>query len=418
MAGNSTSKQHILIAGAGLGGLALAQILRKQGISFEIFERSIASRAQGYAIGIHSIIQELVAAFPDDMPSPAVVDHLLPLDLPAEMAFFDGHSVDSRISVQATSRQDIIRANRQRLRDWLATKIDIQYGKVVERFEESDDSVTLHFADGTSATGDFLVGADGSFSKVRRSIYSKIGKPDPLNPLPIALIVGEVTLQGVDFERQLELANSCYLCGYRSEAALFVGLNSVSDDGKSGNYYWSLAYPDGTARQRPHWTSTADKGELYKFARGKVEGMDPRFLEIINKTEPSGMVVPAFTLQDLEIDELPVSRVTLLGDAAHSMTPFRGEGGIHALRDALSLAHTISKAVNEGAGLDGWKQGIDAYQREMLERGVKAVRLSRLAGEKPTGAHDGPRYAWNHPAKPVPMVAGISLESIPRIRTE
>ncbi|KAJ6782151.1 hypothetical protein PWT90_07443 [Aphanocladium album] len=418
MTANSTSRPHILIAGAGLGGLALAQILRKQGISFEIFERSVASRAQGYAIGIHSIIQDLVDAFPDDMPSPNVVDHLLPLDLPAEMAFYDGHSVDSRIGVQATSRQEIIRANRQRLREWLATKIDVKYGKAVETVDQDDDSVTLHFADGTSATGDLLVGADGSFSKVRRSMYYKLGKADPLNPLPLALIIGEVTLQGIDFERQLELANSCYLCGYISEGALFVGLNSVSADGKSGNYYWTLVYSDEAARKRPHWTSTADKEVLYKFAREKIECMDPRFLEIVDKTEPSGLVVPAFTLQDLEIDELPVSRVTLLGDAAHSMTPFRGEGGIHALRDALSLARTIAKATREGADLHGWKQGLDGYQREMLDRGVKAVRLSRVAGDKPGATQDGPRYAWNHPAKPVPMVTGLSLENIPRIKAE
>lgn len=50
----NSSKPHVLIAGAGLGGLALAQALRKQGISYQIFERSTASRAQGYAIGIHS----------------------------------------------------------------------------------------------------------------------------------------------------------------------------------------------------------------------------------------------------------------------------------------------------------------------------------------------------------------------------
>lgn len=56
MTAESMPKPHIIIAGAGLGGLALAQILRKQGISYQIFERSVASRAQGYAIGIHSYV--------------------------------------------------------------------------------------------------------------------------------------------------------------------------------------------------------------------------------------------------------------------------------------------------------------------------------------------------------------------------
>ncbi len=282
----------------------------------------MARPARQWLIQQHnSIITDLVAAFPDDMPSPAVTDHLLPLDLPAEIAFYDGHSLDSRFGVQAASRQDIIRANRQRLRDWLATNIDIEHGKVVETVDENDDAVIVHFADGTSASGDFLVGADGCFSKVRHSIFSKLGKPDPLNPLPLVLLLGEVTLHGADFERQLELANSCYVSGYQSEGSLFVGLNSVTADGTSGHYYWCIVYKDEAARKRPHWTASADKEELYKFARSKIETMDPRFLEVVEKTDPSGMVVPSFTLQDLEIEELPVSRVTLLGDAAHSMTP-------------------------------------------------------------------------------------------------
>jgi 2-polyprenyl-6-methoxyphenol hydroxylase-like FAD-dependent oxidoreductase len=50
------TKPHVLIVGAGLGGLTLAQCLRKQGISFEIFERDAndESRPQGWAIGLHT----------------------------------------------------------------------------------------------------------------------------------------------------------------------------------------------------------------------------------------------------------------------------------------------------------------------------------------------------------------------------
>ncbi len=49
----TSSKPHVLIVGAGLGGLTLAQALRKQGISFEIFEAAPEGRFQGWAIGIH-----------------------------------------------------------------------------------------------------------------------------------------------------------------------------------------------------------------------------------------------------------------------------------------------------------------------------------------------------------------------------
>jgi 2-polyprenyl-6-methoxyphenol hydroxylase-like FAD-dependent oxidoreductase len=49
-------KPHVLIIGAGLGGLTLAQALRKQGVSFEVFERSPDSRFQGWAIGLHRYV--------------------------------------------------------------------------------------------------------------------------------------------------------------------------------------------------------------------------------------------------------------------------------------------------------------------------------------------------------------------------
>lgn len=260
-----------------------------------------------------------MAAFPSDLGSPSVADHLLPLDLPAQIIFYDGQNLEPRIGVQSSGRDDVIRANRQRFRDWLATDIDIQYGKLVEEVEEDVNSVTLRFQDGTNATGDFLVGADGAFSKVRRSIFTKLGQSDPLQPLPLAMIVAEVTLEGADFERQLELANSCYISGYHTEGGIFVGLNSVSPDGKSARYYWTVSYYDEHANERR--TATADKEDLYKLARSKIEKMNPRFLEIVDKTKPSDIVQPGLTLQDVEIEALPVSRVTLLGDAAHCMTP-------------------------------------------------------------------------------------------------
>lgn len=83
---------HVLIAGAGLGGLSLAQCLRKQGISYEIFERDEDenSRFQGWAIGIHSIIDDIKAAFPEDMGSlKEATNHLAPLThLSAQMALY------------------------------------------------------------------------------------------------------------------------------------------------------------------------------------------------------------------------------------------------------------------------------------------------------------------------------------------
>lgn len=66
----------------------------------------------------------------------------------------DSHAKDS-------PELPIIRSERRRLRDWLATNLDIQWGKRVKRIEHDDDGVAVFFEDGTSAIGDILIGADG-----------------------------------------------------------------------------------------------------------------------------------------------------------------------------------------------------------------------------------------------------------------
>ncbi len=58
----------------------------------------------------------------------------------------------------------IIRAERQRLRNWLSTNLPIQWGKRVQKVEHDDVGVAVYFEDGSSAKGDILIGADGVHS--------------------------------------------------------------------------------------------------------------------------------------------------------------------------------------------------------------------------------------------------------------
>lgn len=274
------------------------------------------------------------------MPSIKVNDHFLPLSLSAELIFYPADAIAPRIGVRDTGDRTLIRCNRQRLRNWLATNLDIQYGKIAASVDQGPDSVTLHFRDGTSATGDILVGADGAHSAIRRSILSQVGRQDPLQHLPLVMIVGETTLEGEYMERQLELGHSCYIAGFREGGSLFVGLNSVAEDGNSGRYYWSVVYHDEAARQLPHWTASAPKADLLKFSKEKIQHLHPRFREIVEKTDVEGIVSPALTFQDLELEDMPVSRVTLLGDAAHCMTPCKYSASF-SLQTMQCLKHHV-----------------------------------------------------------------------------
>lgn len=159
---------HVLIIGAGLSGLTLAQILRKNSVSYEIFERdaNADARAQGWAIALHGpVLQDLKECLPEDIGPIEQTNHLIPLELPAQFVFYDVGRPGLREGVNDDDETgQIVRANRQRLRDYLRTFIPVQYDKRVVRVEESGDRVTVFFENGGSATGDIVIGAEGTQS--------------------------------------------------------------------------------------------------------------------------------------------------------------------------------------------------------------------------------------------------------------
>lgn len=336
---NSTNMApHVLILGAGLGGLTLAQSLRKRGISFEIFERdeSLQSRSGGWAIALHTyvttsntvprrqmhrlranrVLHELKAALPDDLAPLKSTNHLSPLTLPAELCFYDGSPM--RAYVRSSPEQPIIRANRQKLRELLSTGLDIQWDRRISKIEQSGNEVKLIFEDGREACGDVLVGADGAGSFVR-SYLVPTQKP---STLPAGVLNGEVTLRGDEFKQQLALAHSAYVAAAEN-FHLYVGLKDVSEDGEEARYYWYLNFYDPEAAREPFWTATATKQEMYTSALEKIKVLDPAYSRIVRLTSANDIRAPPIVFRDLllEDDAIPQGRVTLLGDAAHPMAP-------------------------------------------------------------------------------------------------
>ncbi|KAL4976937.1 FAD/NAD(P)-binding domain-containing protein [Aspergillus desertorum] len=356
---------HVLIVGGALGGLSLAQCLRKQGISFEIFERdeNADSRFQGWAIAIHSIIDQITASFPSDMPDlKEATNHLAPLRLPAQIGlYYPGR--EGRLGVQDSPELPIIRAERRRLRDWLSTNLPIQWGRRVAKIQHNDEEVTVFFDDGTTATGNILVGADGIKSIVREHLIQR-SSDELLKLVPLAAI------------RQLSLGHSAYIfvspdLGFWN----FGGLHHAYPDGMSGRHYWMYMEPDANVAEPTHWLQTASQAEKREYVLQKVSKLPSKFREIFESTPVNGIKQLPHIWRDLELESLPASRVILMGDAAHAMTPFRGEGGYHTFIDALKLSQMLAKV--DVSDIGAVKSAVAEYNAEMLERGVEAVRNSR-----------------------------------------
>ncbi|RYO81333.1 hypothetical protein DL766_004484 [Monosporascus sp. MC13-8B] len=416
----SQTNPHVLIIGAGLGGLTLAQVLCNRGISFEIFERDAQyARSQGWGIGLHGVLDELMANVSSDMPPIEVVDHLQPFDLPPSAMYYN-NADGSRVGVVGARDRSIIRADRQRLHSWLSTGLSIQWQKRVVSIDEDEDAgnVTAHFADGTSATGSLLVGADGMHSAVRGILLDRTGTRDPLKVLPFETLHAELVLSGEAFERQLSLSHSVWRVATDTDSSgpgvtLFAGLGKVLPDCRSANYFWYLSSESPEFQLPDRKAEEVSREKLLEMARKVVARLQPQFREVVELTEPGGIAWPPFVTSAVVLDKasLPLGRVTLLGDAAHGMPPYRGESGVQAMRDSIKLADTISQISDTKATGAALKELMGAYRDEMLERGQKSVRASIAAST----ANNVGRVIWGHQTREFPPKK-ISLADIPLLK--
>ena len=167
------SPPRILIIGAGIGGLALAQGLRRRNIDFALFERDVSldSRLQGYRIKIMAemkdklrglMLDDAWEAFEATCAVTKVGETNLNAPDAAITACRKGHLVEGAALPYTVDRGLLRRAMMIGIQD------AVHFGKQFARYEIEKGSVKVFFEDGCSERGSFLVGADGSRSAVRK----------------------------------------------------------------------------------------------------------------------------------------------------------------------------------------------------------------------------------------------------------
>ncbi|KAH8703678.1 putative monooxygenase [Talaromyces proteolyticus] len=405
------SSPHVLIIGAGMSGLTLAQQLKKNNISFTVFERDLNddSRGQGWALSLFGEALDLMRALmPSELGPVERTSALFPLELPPQFAFYDITRPDFRVGVVVDDTLKAVRANRRRLRDWLMQNIDVKFNKRLLRVEEHGDKVTAYFEDGTSATGDFLVGAEGTRSVVRKHLLQG---QDVMKPLPVGSIFGETSLSDDDFSQQLTLSHSNYIVMDSrlppdQQAVIFGALNRVSPDGKTGYYYYILLWVDHQAPTdagEKRWFESASKEQLAAFAREKTKGFPDNLRSLVDRIPIEGYNAPGFQLQgvELELEQLPAGRVLLIGDAAHSMAPFRALAANTAFVDAFKLGEVLTRARDMQASGETLKDLVSAFNVDMITRGKAAIKASNSVLE--AYGEETKFVTFGREARPIPL---------------
>ncbi|NHA06149.1 NAD(P)-binding protein [Mucilaginibacter sp. HC2] len=388
---------QVAIIGAGLGGLCLAQGLKKNGIAFQVFEKDSAanSRTQGYRIRIDKTGQDALAACLSErlytLFSETVVPSVGVRTLNAQLELLTDKWVDSWEDGEANAQPDL-KANRLTMREILLLGLNKQVHfnkKFVSYEKQPDDRVCVHFEDGTSFTADVLVAADGVNSRLGAQRF----------PAQELVDTGSVCVYGKTFyteqaKKQVDPAlQTDTAVIFENELAMIAdAMQFKSTFVKAGEQYgpdaeltytedymyWALIGNRGRFGLNNEQALTFASGELFDCLKQVTSAWAPTLKALFESANPESLtIVPVKT--SLPQDAWSSDNITALGDSIHAMSPAGGLGANTALYDAALLTACLTKvAAGETALLDAIAQ----YEEKMREHSCNSINASQRGGKK------------------------------------
>ena len=373
----------VCIIGAGTGGLCLAQGLKQDGVEVEVFERdrTPTDRLKGYRLSINAtgrralreclpgkIFDRLVSNGAKPSDSVTFLDHRLDRLLAVDLPHADRADADAELPVSRIALRSILSEGLGDI---------IHYGKKCVAFnDDPPGAVTARFEDGSSATGDVLVAADGASSHLRAqllphaqrvetgivAVSGKLALSDEVRRVtPPPILHGPTLILGPD---------GCFMF---ASAVDYAEGAAGSDSHYDRDTYvmWGFSARSDTLdlASDPAAMSGAD---ALAAVLALMDDWHPALQGLVRAADiPSVTAFPVKT--SVPIEPWPTRRATLLGDALHNMTPFRGIGANTALRDAAALRHALAAVSRGEADLI---PALAAYERDMVRYGFAAVQMS------------------------------------------
>ncbi len=348
--------KKILIVGAGLGGLAAAACLLKAGFDVEVYEQAPMLAEVGAGIQMSANPMHVLRHL-------GLEDDVLRLGVQPGAYVFRLHDTGEVIQDfplaaehQRQHGAPYVQLHRADLHELLATAASklkpdlIRLNQRATGFTETDDGVTLHFADGSSAEGDILVGADGLKSTIARQIVGEIPAsytgdgawritvpierlPKPFLPQVMSVFMGP---------------GGHAVCYYLRGGALlnFVGIIETE---LASEESWTQKFP-------------------WDMLKKDYEGWHPAIQTIIDAADHDQCY--RWSLHNRPpVRNWSTKRATILGDAAHATLPYLAQGAAMAIEDGAVLARALRQE-------DDIAGALDLYQRNRVDRTARIVETS------------------------------------------
>ncbi|MER7098248.1 NAD(P)/FAD-dependent oxidoreductase [Streptomyces humidus] len=233
----------------------------------------------------------------------------------------------------------------------------VRFGRRVDRIQQDDRAVTLHFADGSSAEHDLLVGADGIDSLVRRTLWGDAPKREHR-----LHVFGGFTLTDVPGTQP----NMSVLT---HSATVQGSWTSIRHKGRDGHQWWMLAATDPDA---------LPPADLRSAAAALAAGFPAPLPGLIEATDPAN--VQRWVLRDRpRLKQWSKGRATLVGDAAHPTSPYAAYGAGMSIEDGYFLGRSLRGV--DLTDLASVSAALEAYEAPRKPHTARQVQQAWMLGK-------------------------------------
>lgn len=374
---------HVAIIGGGIGGMALAIACLHRGIPFTLFERDLEfnSRSQGYGLTLQQASNALkslgISNLKDGVISTKHVVHTTDGTVIGEW----GMRKWVQPSAEKSSKRTNIHIARQALRlaffEQLSNNENVNWNhQLINCKKINKNEVELQFQvnkEIRTIKTNLVVGADGIRSSVRKLIIGE--QKAPLRYLGCIVILGICPINEIkNIESDLLDSATVFQTANGNERIYVMPYDSNS-------VMWQLSFPmsEQDAKELSYKGAKALKQEA--ILRTNWHDPIPQIIKATHETQISGY--PVYDRELLTSDVLEnANNTTLIGDAAHPMSPFKGQGANQAILDAISLARKIYTGCK--SNLNWREKGIKEtvlkpFETEMILRSAEKVQKSHNA---------------------------------------
>ncbi len=352
------SSAPVLIVGGGIGGLAAALALSKQGIASKVLEQApeLGEIGAGIQLGPNAFAAfdalglgeraRARAVYTDYLVMNDAIDARVVVKIETGQAFRDRFDNPYAVIHRADMHQSLLEAAQE------SDLVEFLTSTRIERIEQLPHGVRVHDQHNQAFEGQALIGADGVKSVVRQHF---VGDPHR--------VTGHVVYRAVvpvdEFPKELQW----------NAAALWVGPNChlVHYPLKGGEQYNVVV--TFHSRQVEEWGVTdGSQAEVQSY----FEGVCPQARQLID--------LPKTWRRWATADRDPIAQwsfgcSTLLGDAAHPTTQYMAQGACMAMEDAVTLGECLRVCAHD------WNRALDLYQKARVARTARIVLSSRQMGQ-------------------------------------